>query len=82
MYCIVCIKCFQKNHRPEKNPEKSFVTRFHRERVTKELIRLKFVAFTNPLFVFNSFQFKSSFKSPSLFKFTQQFRLETKYLRD
>ena len=48
MYCIVCIKCFQKNHRPEKNPEKSFVTRFHRERVTKELIRLKFVAFTSP----------------------------------
>ena len=64
MYCIVCIKCFQKNHRPEKNPEKSFVTRFHRERVTKELIRLKFVAFTSPLFVFIS----SQFKSPSLYK--------------
>ena len=72
MYCIVCIKCFQKNHRPEKNPEKTFVTRFHRERVAKELIRLKFVEFTNPLFVFNSYQFES----PSLFKFTKQFRLE------
>ena len=25
----ICIKCFQKNHRPEKNPEKTFVTRLH-----------------------------------------------------